>query len=177
MELRGPRMHLRSLSDADTDLILRWRGDPGVAAQLFSEGPPSRAEHQAFLERLRETDERLEFAIVLEGGTPVGTVGLSHIDRKGGNAEYGILIGEESARGKGIARAASDVMLDHAFNVLGLHRVSLRVFADNHAAIALYRRLGFRIAAGGAAIKEKDGIPRQVLGMVIDLSERAAAAS
>jgi UDP-4-amino-4,6-dideoxy-N-acetyl-beta-L-altrosamine N-acetyltransferase len=177
MELRGPRTHLRSLTPAETDLILRWRGDPAVATQLFSERPPSRAEHQAFLDRLRETDERVEFAIVLAGGTPVGTIGLSHIDRKGGSAEYGILIGEESARGKGIAREASEVMLDYAFNVLGLHRVSLRVFADNHAAIALYRRLGFRSDAGGDAVKEKDGVPRQVLGMAIDLSERAAAAS
>ena len=114
---------------------------------------------------------------MLHDSTPVGTIGLSHIDGKGGNAEYGILIGEERARGKGIARESSDLILDYAFNGLGLHRVSLRVFADNQAAIALYRRLGFRIDTDGGATKEKDGIPRQVLGMVIDLSERAAAAS
>jgi len=177
MELHGPRVYLRPLSDEETDLILRWRSDPAVAAHLFSERPPSRAEHEAFLKHLHATSDRFEFAIVLNDGTPVGTVGLSGIDRKSGDAEYGILIGDENARGKGVAREASELILDHAFRALGLHRVILNVFADNDAAIALYRRLGFRIDAAGCTMKERDGVSRQVLRMIIECSEGAAASS
>ena len=34
-------------------------------------------------------------------------------------------------------------MLDFGFNVLGLHRIYLKVLATNQSAIELYRKLGF----------------------------------
>ena len=36
-------------------------------------------------------------------------------------------------------------MLEHAFGVLGLHRVSLAVFEYNERAIRAYRRVGFSV--------------------------------
>jgi len=76
-------------------------------------------------------------------GRSVGTIGLSHIERTHRRAEYGILIGEPGARGKGLAAEASRLLLDYAFRVLGLVRVYLHVFHDNEAAIRLYERVGF----------------------------------
>jgi UDP-4-amino-4,6-dideoxy-N-acetyl-beta-L-altrosamine N-acetyltransferase len=178
MEIRGSRVHLRPMSHSDTEVILRWRGDPAVATHLFSERPPTREEHEEFLERLHSRSDRLEFIIVVnEGHVPVGTIGLSHIDRETGEAEYGILIGEEDARGKGVGREASELILDHAFRALGLDRVILNVFTDNVAAIALYRRLGFRLEPHGSTTKEKDGVRRHVARMIINRSEGVAAAS
>lgn len=169
-ELRGPRVHLRPLSSADTELVLRWRRDPAVAGQMFSD-PPTREDHERFLERLRADDDRLEFVIALnEGDLPVGTIGLSHIDRARGEAEYGILIGEQAARGAGIALEASELILDHAFRAMRLRRVVLNVFADNSAALALYRRLGFRLDPAGAGSRLKDGAARETLRMSIEES-------
>jgi RimJ/RimL family protein N-acetyltransferase len=173
MEIRGSRVYLRPIDGTDTDLILRWRSDPQVAAQLFSEHPPTREEHEQFLRRLTTRNDRIEFAIVLvERDRAVGTIGLSSIDREKGEAEYGVLIGEADARGRGVARQASDLILDHAFRQLGLKRVFLHVFADNAAAINLYERLGFRIETASMATKMKDGVARQVLCMTIDKRNR-----
>jgi RimJ/RimL family protein N-acetyltransferase len=175
MQIRGTRVHLRPLATGDTDLILRWRSQPAVASQLFS-AAPSREEHEKFLRSLEADGDREEFVIVLnENDEAVGTVGLSHINRGHGEAEYGILIGEDVARGKGIAREASELILEHAFRRLHLRRVILNVFSDNAAAIALYRRLGFRDEPHGAEMKAKDGVPRRALRMVIEPSNIAAA--
>lgn len=59
-------------------------------------------------------------------------------------AEIGIRIGAEGDRGKGYGARALALTLDHAWNVLNLHRVSLTVLAGNTRAIASYRRAGFR---------------------------------
>ena len=45
--------------------------------------------------------------------------------------------------GKGYGTRALRLMLDHAFDVLRLHRISLRVLSYNARAIAAYRKVGF----------------------------------
>jgi spore coat polysaccharide biosynthesis protein SpsF len=142
----GERVLLRPLDERDTDDVLRWRAEPGTLERLFGEVPPTRDEHQAWLARMRAQGDRQEFVIVdRDADRAVGTIGLSHIDRRYRRAEYGVLIGEPAARGRGIAREASRLLLDHAFGSLGLHRVYLHVFPDNEPALRLYRRLGFRL--------------------------------
>jgi RimJ/RimL family protein N-acetyltransferase len=137
--------------------------------QLFSDRPPTREEHHEFLERLSTHGDRIEFVIFLnDGDVPVGAIGLSHIDPGKGEAEYGILIGEASARGQGLAREASELILSHGFRSLGLRRVVLNVFADNAAAIRLYERLGFRIVPEGTTTRMKNGVSRETLRMVME---------
>jgi RimJ/RimL family protein N-acetyltransferase len=47
--------------------------------------------------------------------------------------------------GKGLGTEATRLVLRHAFNDLGLHRVGLRVLAYNHRAIRSYEKCGFVI--------------------------------
>ena len=75
---------------------------------------------------------------------PVGSVFIKNIDRQASKGEYGIFIGEEAARGKGLGGEAAQMMLRYGFEALGLNRIYLSVFADNAAAIASYRHAGFR---------------------------------
>ena len=48
-------------------------------------------------------------------------------------------------------------MLDHAFDVLGLHRVALYVFEFNERAIRAYRRCGFVIEGRARESIFRDG--------------------
>ncbi|MBT0723944.1 GNAT family N-acetyltransferase [Rosenbergiella sp. S61] len=57
---------------------------------------------------------------------------------------FGIAVDGHFTR-RGIARQLIEFGLDYAFNWLAAQRVELSVFADNQAAIALYKRLGFVI--------------------------------
>lgn len=170
MRLEGERVYLRLLAAADTDHVVRWRSDPLVASQLFAERPPTRAEHEAWFARLAERRDRLEFVIMVrEGDVPIGTVGLSRIDRASGEAEYGILIGEPAWRGKGAARECSELLLEYAFGGLGLREVKLNLFADNGSARGLYERLGFVETRAGT--RSKRGVTRGTVEMRLS-SER-----
>ena len=75
---------------------------------------------------------------------PVGTTDLHDMDVRNGTAEFGILIGEADARGKGLGTEVTRLMADYAFSVLGLNNVMLRVHAYNAGAIRAYEKAGFR---------------------------------
>jgi RimJ/RimL family protein N-acetyltransferase len=75
---------------------------------------------------------------------PIGTCGLHDLDHRNRTAEFGILIGEADARGKGYGTEATRLMLDYAFTALGVHNLMLRVFAYNRAGIRAYQKAGFR---------------------------------
>jgi RimJ/RimL family protein N-acetyltransferase len=74
----------------------------------------------------------------------IGTTALHGIDHRHRTGEFGILIGETDARGRGFGTEAARLMLDYSFTALGLHNVMLRVHAYNLAGLRAYQKAGFR---------------------------------
>jgi RimJ/RimL family protein N-acetyltransferase len=57
------------------------------------------------------------------------------------------MIGEASAAGKGLAFAATQLVLKVAFQDLALRETYLEVYADNVRAITIYEAMGFQTIA------------------------------
>ena len=135
---------IRPVTEADTDKIVQWRNAPSVVSHFIYRTPLTREAHLNWFHSRVQTGEVAQFMIV-DGETEqeVGSVYLRDIDRQNKKCEYGIFIGEDSCRGKGIGSAAAKLALDYAFGTLGLNRVFLRVFADNVRAIKSYENAGF----------------------------------
>ncbi len=68
---------------------------------------------------------------------------LRDIDRVHKKAEYGIFIGEKDALGKGYGTQAARIIIHYAFEQLGLHKLMLRLLADNKQAYKSYEKAGF----------------------------------
>jgi pseudaminic acid synthase len=169
----GDRVTLRPLSARDTEYVLQWRASPAVRKQLFSPRPPTRAEHESFLMSLRGGSTRKEFIIVRNAdNTPIGQIGLSQIDRESCDAEFGILIGAPDCLRQGFGHEASELLLEYAFQALGLQTIRLRLFGDNVSARRLYGRLGF-VADSRSGEYPKDGVIRPTLEMRLDRDEWA----
>lgn len=142
--IENERVLIRPMERTDTDDVVRLRNDPAVLPQLFCDEPLDREGHLRWFERIQKDGTRHEFMIVERAtGRSIGITGLNHLDRQHRRAEYGIVIGEAEARGKGLAFEASRLLLDYAFNKLGLHRLYLHAFTDNEPALRLYRKIGF----------------------------------
>ena len=91
------------------------------------------------------------------GDRLVGTCAFSQLDGDNGSALYHITIGETDAWGQGYGTEATQLMLDHAFGTLGLHRIALFVFEFNERAIRTYKRCGFVVEGRSRESIFRDG--------------------
>ena len=73
----------------------------------------------------------------------VGTIKLDQISFFKRNAMDGIMIGEPIYYGKGIACQAYRIVLEYAFNILGLERIYGGCNERNIGMIKVYERLGY----------------------------------
>ena len=75
----------------------------------------------------------------------MGHAELSRVDRRNRSASISrLLVGEPSARGKGIGRQIVSRLLDVAFGEMSLHRVDLYVLEFHVDALSTYKGLGFK---------------------------------
>lgn len=135
---------LRLMTAADTDLIVAWRNKDAVRKNFIYQELFTREGHENWIRTRVETGQVVQM-IICDDVTekPLGSVYIRDIDRKHNKAEYGIFIGEDDARGRGVGTAAAKLMLRYCFGEEGLHRVYLRVFATNMQAIRSYEKAGF----------------------------------
>jgi diamine N-acetyltransferase len=146
LSLRGERVGLGPFTRDLLELDLRWMNDFETQRNLTHTPRPRTIESQiAFHERIEQSDSDVVFTIyALDPLQPIGTTGLHSIEHRHRTAEFGIMIGEPAARGRGYGTEATRLMLDYAFTALGLHNVMLRVLEFNVAGIRAYEKAGFR---------------------------------
>lgn len=149
------RVRLRLLLAGDLPRTLAWRNQDHIRRWFFFSDPLTPEQHAAWFEQYQERDDDFVFIIedVQGSGAPVGQVAIYHIDWPARRAEFGrLMIGEPSAAGKGLARAATELVLRIAFEDLALDEVYLEVFANNAAAISIYEKSGFKLTDQDASV-------------------------
>jgi UDP-4-amino-4,6-dideoxy-N-acetyl-beta-L-altrosamine N-acetyltransferase len=134
---------LRSVRMSDRDLLLGWRNQPEVARWMFTDHLISVEEHAVWFSAMLE-DPNVRYWIIELDHVPQGVVHLTSISSIHQRCEWGIYLGETTARGTGAAEAASFLSLDAAFSDLSMERVTCEVLATNERALGLYKRIGFR---------------------------------
>lgn len=139
-----PSINIRVITQQDTDYILQWRNAHSVIEHFVYRKPLTREEHLHWLETQVATGKVAQFIIEeVEDKNPIGSVYLRDIDKIHQKAEFGIFIGDDTSRGKGYGTQATFLILQYAFEQLGLNKVTLRVFAENERAIHCYKKVGF----------------------------------
>lgn len=91
-------------------------------------------------------DDDIAYFAVYDKDTlqPIGGVDLHKINLAHRHAELGIMIGEESHRGRGYGTEAVALMCDYGFNALGLNSIMLLVIDGNIGGQKAYERVGFK---------------------------------
>lgn len=142
--IEGEKIILKPITKEYTPLIVKWRNDPIVRSKFIFQDLFTEQSHNEWLDTKVASGQVHQFIIIVkENSRPVGSVYLRDVDMKNEKAEYGIFIGEAAGRGKGYGTEAANLICGYGFNELGLHKIMLRVFADNEAAIRSYEKAGF----------------------------------
>lgn len=144
MTIIGTRVILREISLADTEDIIRWRNKRFVQERFIFQEKFTREIHEKWMKEMVNTGLVKQFIIIEKQNLrPVGTAYLRDIDKKNQKAEYGMFIGEEDAQGQGYGTESAKLLVDFAFSQLKLHKIFLRVFADNVSSIHSCINAGF----------------------------------
>ena len=144
-QIEGDQVVLRKHVPGNVAAFQRWYADPEVARLARYQDAPMRSDEIERFFQLRALGaESLTMAIHdRDTNRLIGSCAFSQVDGDNGSAMYHITIGEKDMWGHGYGTEATQLMIDHAFGTLGLHRVALTVFEFNERAIRAYRRCGF----------------------------------
>jgi RimJ/RimL family protein N-acetyltransferase len=136
--LRRPREDdFKSRLGLGTDAeIIRMYGGSRKDVRPMTEDAAKR-----WVQRLLDQD----YAWVIEKDTLIGAIRLHHVDLRDMRANLAIGIEDKTQLGIGLGTEAIGLVLDYAFNVLNLHRISVRVIDYNSRAIRAYQKCGFTI--------------------------------
>lgn len=151
MHLRGTsngEIELRVLSPAKDDLTnyLSWMRNPLSNPFILSAHEDFQAgELVDYINLLALSPNAVQFGIFCqtEGGIHVGNIKFHDIVLASREAYVGFIIGEESKRGKGLAKQAFELGAELLNQELGIQKFFLGVHKDHLHAIRAYEKMGF----------------------------------
>lgn len=76
-------------------------------------------------------------------------------------------------RGRGLGTEATRLVVGHAFESLGLRRVSLEAYSTNHRALRVYRKVGFREVGVRPRAQLREGVWNDETLMAVTADEWA----
>ena len=158
MNTMGSVDEILPLADGSLAVVRAVRPDDGPRLQAFIRGLSARSRYLRFfaaiaalsaaqLERFLHVDSRLGMALVALSGAQEDARIIAEarcmVDDEARGAEFAIAVADEFQR-KGLGTQLVRKLLAFAA-AKGVRRLFGEVLVDNHAMIALVRRLGFRI--------------------------------
>lgn len=135
-------MKIRKIEPGDSENIVRWRNQPFVLENFLDRQKLTVEKHNEWYEKMVLSGKVHQF-IIVENGRDIGSVFLKNVDFDNFKAEFGIFIGEKEYIGRGYGTTAANLICEYAFSTLHLHKIYLRVLADNLRAIKSYEKVGF----------------------------------
>ncbi|MEP7215089.1 MAG: GNAT family N-acetyltransferase [Anaerolineaceae bacterium] len=143
---KGPSVRIRRKVRADAEDDYRWRTNPENARY-----DGETALQQSFEEFLRQVESELAFgrpemelfAITDDSGRHIGNAMYYHADSYLGEAEFGLTLGDDADRERGLGTEAAILFIRFLWQNYSFRRVYLHTLAWNERAVACFRRAGF----------------------------------
>ncbi len=142
------RVYLRALELEDYIRLHKWRMDPGYQSGVASMKRFASSETEKnWVESVRKKHEQtkeIRLAISMkENDEMIGLVSLTKIDLVNRNAVINSWIGDVEQRRKGYIQEAHYLIFKHAFQELGLERISATILEGNIASRKSGEKFGY----------------------------------
>jgi RimJ/RimL family protein N-acetyltransferase len=143
--LAGRRVYLRPFERDDLPYIQKWSNDAELRGLIGEVARMNRSETEKWYKEILTDKDRMWYVIVLRrGDCVIGEAGLLRMFRPWRTTDMTIIIGEKDTWRKGYGTEAGRLLLNHAFQRLGFHRVSVGVVGFNERALRFWESLGFK---------------------------------
>lgn len=152
--IHGDRVRLEPLGIEHFDGIFAMLQDPEGARMTATTKVFEEEFARNWVSTRQDHHDRADFAIVRQEDDEVlGEAVLNDYDAEAESVNFRIGLKDASARGRGYGTEATGLVLDYAFDTVGLHRVDLEVYEFNPRAQRAYEKAGF----------VREGVKRQAL--------------
>jgi len=163
MPTHDANITIQRFSESHIDGITALYNDPAITRQVLQMPFQST---EVWRKRLMPENERVVQLVALHQGTIIGNIGLEQFSRIRRSHAGSIGMGVAAEwQGKGVGSKLLATALDIADNWMNLRRVELSVYADNEAAISLYRKFGFEDEGLFRDYAVRDGVLVDALSM------------
>jgi RimJ/RimL family protein N-acetyltransferase len=142
--LEGERVRLEPLGLEHLEGAMEMLSDPEGARMTATSRTFEEAFVREWLATRQDHDDRADYAIIRRSDDSyLGEVVLNDLDTDDACVNYRIGLLGPGVYGRGYGTEATGLLLDYAFNEVGLHRVELEVYAFNPRAQRSYEKCGF----------------------------------
>ena len=142
--LVGNNVILRPIVASDADAMFASLLDKESMRLTGTQDIFTRAQVEAYCRRIENADDRLDFAITLNGSPDyIGEAVLNEIDWQNRSANFRIALANQSFFGQGYGTEATRLVIVYGMETLQLHRIELDVYDFNPRARHVYEKLGF----------------------------------
>lgn len=139
--LEAPGVVLRPLELADAEALFAAHRDEETHHYWSGPAHKSVEETRANIAEALANKTANVWVITEAGGEALGRTGIFVL--REGVGEIGIIMRRE-ATGRGLASKAVQLVVEHGFCVLGLHRIAADIDPDNTSSLSLFLRAGFQ---------------------------------
>ena len=158
--LVGHKVYLRGLEESDLSSdYFQWFNDQEVS-RMNSHGrfPNNIKKMEQYLDYIYSNSALLVLAIIAkDSNTHIGNLSLQNIDWIDRNAELAIVSGNSPYRGKGYAKEACAIIVNHGFEQLNLHRIYCGTSEDNIPMQKLAEYVGMKVEGRRRETSFKNG--------------------
>lgn len=141
----GGGVHLREIDYGDRDEFLALVRDSRSLHHPWAYPPERGDQFDELVARARREDVVTLLGCRDEDGAIFGVFTVSQIVRGAFQSAYLGYYGHAEHAGRGYMRAALELVLDHTFGPLALHRIEANIQPGNEPSVRLARGAGFRL--------------------------------
>lgn len=145
----GKLVALKRHTPDNREAFIRWYRDPDIAYTLRHDLQPlTHIQAAGYFDTiiLPMSARGVCWAVyTIADDQLIGSAALTEINERLGTCLFRIVIGEKDAWGRGYGTEATRLVVDEAFEHLGLRQVQLEVFSHNERAQRAYARVGFHV--------------------------------
>ena len=142
--LRSNRLELVPINKTHvTQNYVDWLNDEEVYKHLVTRGEYSLERLEEYIINILDNNIFMWAITTRNNNKHIGNIKMDPIDYENKTVELGILIGDKSEWGKGLAKEAINSIVEFFFNELRFDSITLGVEKENTRAISLYKNLGF----------------------------------
>ncbi len=157
--IKTPNYTLRPFKTEDATLWQVWDIDPEVQAHMPEpkNTPQDISEQYTYIEECEQDPEGYYFSIETNSGVTIGTVSLFEINLHHKTAELGIVIGDKTYWGKGVATEVVKALVNYASQNLSIQYISAEIESGNSGMQKVLENSGFVSDGVFKGARVKDG--------------------